>query len=332
MDDDIEYRSKIAPLSVHTKLLYSGNSMIYSIHYYNDSFVVKYMPIDEEPNKYMDVIKDSYGRKVLSTNRRMTGIPEAVFSNEVIIQKHVHSLLPNITSRIFYHSILNIIPERNGSIHQSITDIHKFLRNHFISRNNGVEGPYRIGIIAMELMTTTTMKEYLGIQSPTDIISILEGKHKEVAKSILSKYFYSLILLTSIGVIHGDPQFSNALVDPNTSSIYIIDFGRSKFMNIDQKTRFNELYEIFRNDATLENLTLMARYMYDLNNEIFVLFEPTPIYMWMTDPTILNLIYPHVVLTNAGYKRRRQKRKRTNKRKSRNAFVLFKKGTNRYKK
>jgi hypothetical protein len=62
------------------------------------------------------------------------------------------------------------------------------------------------------------------------------------------------------------------------------------------------------------------------------LFEPTPIYMWMTDPTILNLIYPHVVLTNAGYKRRRQKRKRTNKRKSRNAFVLFKKGTNRYKK
>ena len=298
---------------VHTSLLYAGNSMVYSIHdgdpsaYGIRTLLVKYVPIDEEKNRYIDSIGEQWGRKF--TRYTMSGIKQAEFNNEIMIQRQVYKeTLPNsITSRILYDSILDI---NDGIIN---SNPHKFLRYHKIHRVNdeNQRQPCQIGIVAMEYINMKSVGKIFEKcmirmsdieQTPGNLIIILNDKHGEVVKAILAKYFYSLILLTRIGVIHGDPHFDNVLVELSmdnqivNTQMRIIDFGRSKFMNTDEQHAFLTLYANFMTGPTLINLQILANYIYELNKQIFENYGEDLRYNWIITPAILESIFPLVVI------------------------------------
>jgi serine/threonine protein kinase len=133
---------------------------------------------------------------------------------------------------------------------------------------------------------------------------ITSEKYGEGVRGILAKCFYGLILLTRIGVIHGDPHFDNVLLHLPSNQIVdvqtrIIDFGRSKFMNPNERATFSGIYENFLTGATLENFKMLANYIYELNNQIFIHFHQARYdlrYGWIINETILELIFPLVVM------------------------------------
>ena len=295
---------------VHIRLLSARNSMVYLIHnehannYRKRTILVKCVPIDDNnENNYIFWFRPQSNR-VIGTKYGMSGIKESDFNNEIGIQKYVYKeTLPNsITSCIFYHSILDIT---NG-IDKTL---HKFLKDYTIYRTNMSSEPIRIGIVVMEYFEMDTIGSSFrtlmnhdaepNLHNLTTIITSEE--YGEGVRGILAKCFYGLILLTRIGVIHGDPHFDNVLLHLPSNQIVdvqtrIIDFGRSKFMNPNERATFSGVYANFLSGATLENFKMLANYIYQLNIPFSHQARYDLRYDWIITNTILELIFPLVVM------------------------------------
>jgi len=303
------YRQFMQNGMVHIRLLSARNSMVYLIHnehannYRKRTILVKCVPIDDNnENNYIFWFRPQTN-KIIGTKYGMSGIKESDFNNEIGIQKYVYKeTLPNsITSCIFYHSILDI----SNGIDKTL---HKFLKDYTIYRTNMSNEPIRIGIVVMEYFEMDTIGSSFRnwmIRDDNLTTIITSEEYGEGVRGILAKCFYGLILLTRIGVIHGDPHFDNVLLYVPQSGqiadiqIRIIDFGRSKSMEPNERATFSGIYENFLAGATLENFKILANYIYELNNQIFIHFHQARYdlrYGWIITETILELIFPLVVM------------------------------------
>ena len=307
-EPDIElrnYSNFMQNRMVHIRLLSARNSMVYLIHnehannYRKRTILVKCVPIDDNnENNYIFWFRPQTN-KIIGTKYGMSGIKESDFNNEIGIQKYVYKeTLPNsITSCIFYHSILDI----SNGIDKTL---HKFLKDYTIYRTNMSNEPIRIGIVVMEYFEMDTIGSSFRnwmIRDDNLTTIITSEKYGEGVRGILAKCFYGLILLTRIGVIHGDPHFDNVLLHLPSNQIVdvqtrIIDFGRSKFMNPNERATFSGVYANFLSGATLENFKMLANYIYQLNIPFSHQARYALRYDWIITNTILELIFPLVVM------------------------------------
>ncbi len=104
-----------------------------------------------------------------------------------------------------------------------------FLRKLSGITHSGVRTPTFIGLITSEALSAILMEELPAF----NLQRIIEGKEKLPA-TFDSDVFLEAIeeyleyLHTEIGIVHGDFDARNIMVDRETGAPYVIDFGRSK--------------------------------------------------------------------------------------------------------